>query len=214
MERMMKNSLTILFLGWQLAIAAQSPWSVGASFGRNNTMIINLYPNTYFTQRATSSRWSGWGRYAWNDRWSAIAEVSREERGYKDWLSRLGDRLLVKSTFIDARYRFWMLTSLIEYRVGKDWSIGLGIAPMYQTSGSQTIRATGETWFDGSTDPSSMAGTFQCSGVAMVRYQYPICDQINIYGDARYNISWNRFEKARAGYHDAYGLNIGICYRL
>jgi hypothetical protein len=45
-------------------------------------------------------------------------------------------------------------------------------------------------------------------------YHYPICDQIDLYGEARYNVSFNRFEKAYAGYHDAYGLTLGVCYRL
>lgn len=210
----MKNSLTIFFLGWQLSVIAQSHWTVGASFGRNSTVVTNLFPDTYFTKRAATSRWGAWGRYELNNRWFTTIEVSREERGFKTWLSKLGDSLLVKSTFVDFRYQFWMLTSLIEYRVGTNWFLGLGIAPMYQTSGSITIRATGEISPGWRWSPASMAGTFQCSGTALVRYHYPICDQIDLYGEARYNISFNRFEKAFAGYHDAYGLTLGVCYRL
>jgi hypothetical protein len=211
---MIKKILTFLFVSSLFVATAQSSWEVGGSWGRNSTEILNRNKDSYFARRANSTRWNAWGSYSWSDKWAVKWALSREDRGWKNWRYRLGDSLLPVPTFTDYTYRFWVLTTSIEYRTQKGWYVGIGLAPMYQTSGDATIRLTGEKRPIQYYNPSSLTGTAQFSGLVSMGRRYPICTNIDLYGEMGYSVSFKNYEMGKKGYHDAYNFNFGVCYQL
>jgi hypothetical protein len=217
----MKKIIILYFIFMTNILSAQSKWAFGTQIGVNSSDIAfgNRPKDWALAYNATSISYGILTKYQFNKHWALRLELNREMRGWNQPWTIYGYRDTTPidiHTTVDFSYYFLTAPLIMEYanRKKNTFYASLGFVPMYQTKGTRLFRATGTEWLFPTYQPSLVDGKMQWGGLANMGYRYALREQIDIYIESRFNLSFNYYEGWRIGNHYAYTAIIGIAYRL
>ncbi|MEO0044358.1 MAG: hypothetical protein RL329_3806 [Bacteroidota bacterium] len=215
----MKTILFFLGISCSFWANAQKHFELGGHLGGNLSAVAwdGLADwGTKYEYTAKTARYGIVAKYYLGNHVAIRLELNRETRGWNSPFKYLDTLRGYVEDITDYRYYFWIAPIMIDFSLGRKKGIyaSLGFAPMLQTKGTKTIRSTGENETIKIHEPFRANGIYQYAGLANIGYTYPIYGNFYLYGETRFNLSFNYFEPKRKGYHYAYGAIMGVTYRL